>query len=36
MSKLRNYIELQNEYKDLGEKLKRAQEEFEKTIPHQK
>lgn len=36
MSKLRNYIELQNEYKDLEEKLKRAQEEFEKTIPLKK
>lgn len=36
MSKLKNYIELQNEYKDLGEKLKRVQEEFEKTIPLKK
>lgn len=33
MSKFKNYVETKNRYKDLGEKLKRAQKEFEKTLP---
>ena len=33
MSKFKKYVETRNKYEDLGEKLKRAREEFEKSMP---
>lgn len=35
MSKFSEYIETQKMYEDLGEKLRKAQDDFEKTIPLQ-
>lgn len=36
MSKFKDYIELQKMYAELGEKLNKAQADFERTIPFQK
>lgn len=36
MSKFKDYIELQKMYNELGEKLNKAQADFERTIPLQK
>ena len=36
MSKFSEYVELQKKYMELGEKLSKAQDDFERTIPLQK